>query len=119
MTILELKSGSVELDDDGYLKDFSQWSAEVARWMAQRNGIELTDEHVKVIRLIRAYYVKHKVGPILTMVSRECGKSYKQLHELFGKQPGKREHLGIQEGQAPFRRPLLPANAACRRPHGR
>ena len=90
MSILELKDGSVELDETGYLKDFSQWSSEVAQWLAQRNGIELTEEHFKVIRVIQAYYRKHKVGPILTLVSKECGKSYKQLHELFGKQPGKR-----------------------------
>jgi tRNA 2-thiouridine synthesizing protein E len=90
MTNPELKFGSVELDDDGYLQDFSQWSTEVAQWLAQRNGIELTEEHLKVIGVIQEYYRKHEVGPMLTLVSKECGKSYKQLHTLFGKQPGKR-----------------------------
>jgi tRNA 2-thiouridine synthesizing protein E len=90
MTILELKSGSVELDDAGYLKDSRQWSLEVAQRLAQDNGIELTDEHLEVIRVIQAYYGKHNVAPMLTLVSKESGKPYQRLNQLFGKQPGKR-----------------------------
>ena len=90
MTILEFNDGPVELDEEGHLADFSHWSVAVARALARRDGIELTDEHLGVIRTIQAYYQKHQVPPMLTLVSRQCGKSYKQLHELFGKQPGKR-----------------------------
>ncbi len=90
MSILELENGSVELDEAGYLKDFSQWSEEVARALAEREGIELTEEHLKVIRLIQEYYRKHEVPPILTLVSKLCGMSFQELHGLFHKQPGKR-----------------------------
>ena len=90
MSILELENGSVELDEAGYLEDFSQWSEEVAWALAERDGIELTEEHLKVIRIIQAYYQEHKVSPILTLVSKMCGMSFKELHGLFHKQPGKR-----------------------------
>jgi tRNA 2-thiouridine synthesizing protein E len=90
MTILKLNDGSVELDEEGHLKDFGQWSEEVAQALAQRDGIELTEEHLTVIRMIQAYYQKHNVAPMLTLVSKECGKSFKELHGLFQKQPGKR-----------------------------
>ena len=90
MTILELKDGNVELDDEGFLKDFSQWSVEAAHALAEREGIELTEEHLKVIHMIQAYYQKHHVAPMLTLVSKECDKPYKELHKLFHKQPGKR-----------------------------
>jgi tRNA 2-thiouridine synthesizing protein E len=40
--------------------------------------------------VIQAHYKKHKVAPILAMVTKECGKSFKELHGLFHKQPGKR-----------------------------
>jgi tRNA 2-thiouridine synthesizing protein E len=90
MSILELKDGSVELDEAGCLKDFRQWSEEVARALAERDGIELTEAHLKVIRTIQAYYQEHKVPPILTLVSKMCGMSFKELHGLFHKQPGKR-----------------------------
>lgn len=90
MSILELKDGSVELDEAGYLKDFVQWSEEVARALAERDGLELTEEHLKVIRTIQAYYREHKAPPILMLVSKMCSMSFKELHGLFQKQPGKR-----------------------------
>ena len=89
MTILALKHGSVELDEEGFLKDFGQWSVEVAQALAEREGIEMTEEHLKVIHMIQAYYQKHRVAPMLTLVSKECGKPYRELHKLFHKQPGK------------------------------
>ena len=90
MTILELENSSVELNEEGCLKDFSQWSVEVARALAESEGIELTEEHLKVIRVIQAYYQKHEVAPMLTLMSKQCGKSHRELHRLFQKQPGKR-----------------------------
>ena len=90
MTFLELESGSVELDEEGFLKDFDQWSTEASKALAEREGIELTEEHLKVVRMIREYYRRHHVAPMLTLVSKECDKPYKELHELFRKQPGKR-----------------------------
>ncbi len=90
MPTLKLEDGSVELDVEGHLRDFRQWSEEVARALAERDGIELTEQHLKVVRVIQAYYQKHNVAPMLTLVSKESGKSYKELHELFQKQPGKR-----------------------------
>ena len=90
MSTLELENGSVALDDAGHLEDFNQWSVEVARALAERDGIELTQEHLKVIQMIRAYYEKHTAPPMLTMVSKECGVPYRDLHGLFQKQPGKR-----------------------------
>ena len=90
MSTLELQEGSVELDDSGRLQDFSQWSPQVARALAGLDGIELTDRHMKVIEMIRNYYQKHNAPPILTMVSKQCDVPYKELHALFGKQPGKR-----------------------------
>ena len=90
MSTLELENGSVELDEAGCLSDFGQWSVEVARALAQRDGIELTDEHLKVVEAVRAYYRKHKVAPMLALASRQCDIPYKELHKMFGKQPGKR-----------------------------
>jgi tRNA 2-thiouridine synthesizing protein E len=90
MSTLELEGKSVELDEAGYLKDAAQWSEEVARALAEREGIDLTEQHMNVIRAIRDYYRQHQVPPILTLVSKLCDVSYKELHDLFRKQPGKR-----------------------------
>ena len=90
MPELELEQGSIALDDEGHLKDFSQWTEEVARHLAEREGIELGEDHLRVVRLIQEFYARHEVAPMLTHVSKESGFSYKELHKLFGKQPGKR-----------------------------
>ncbi|HUU03491.1 MAG TPA: TusE/DsrC/DsvC family sulfur relay protein [Myxococcota bacterium] len=90
MPVIELRDGSIELDEDGYLKGFDQWTEEVARALAERDGIDLGEEHMKVIFIIRDFYSKNQISPMLTLVSKESGNSYKELHKLFGKQPGKR-----------------------------
>jgi len=91
METLTVGDRQVELDEDGHLADYSQWSPEVAQALADRDGIgELTEEHLAVLRTIRAYYDKFKVPPMAHILTRECGKSFRELHELFRKQPGKR-----------------------------
>lgn len=90
MSILTMKNGNVELDDEGYLKDPGCWSVEVASALAERDGIALTEAHLKVIHVIRAYYQQHNAPPMLALVSKECGKTYREMHALFRKQPGKR-----------------------------
>lgn len=82
---------TVELDNDGHLVEMAHWSEEVARALADREGLEeLGEEHLQVIRFIHGYYEKHGTAPMLTVVSRESGRSYRELHALFHKQPGKR-----------------------------
>ena len=91
MPTLEIVSKTVELDDAGCLVDFDQWSPEVAGRLAEREGIpDLTDPHMQVLHVIREYYRKFKVAPMVHLLARECGHTYRELHNLFGKQPGKR-----------------------------
>ena len=44
---------TLEVTDDGYLVDSSQWNEEMAKEMAKEEGIELTDKHFEVIQFIR------------------------------------------------------------------
>ena len=91
MPTLQVDGKTIQLDDDGHLVDFNQWSEDVARALAQQDGIdELVDDHMKVLHTMRDYYHKHKVAPMIHLLAKECGKTYRQLHALFKKQPGKR-----------------------------
>ena len=91
MPTLNVVNKTVELDDEGFLVDFDQWSPEVARGLAEREGIpELTDQHMRVLYVMREYYQKFKVAPMVHLLARECGNTYRELHNLFKKQPGKR-----------------------------
>lgn len=73
---------SVEVNDEGYLVDASQWSKEIAAEIAKEEGIELTDQHYQVLEFLRNASEK---GETLTI--RKVGKSgivdIKGLYKLF------------------------------------
>ena len=73
---------TVEVNDEGYLIDASQWSKEIAAEMAKEEGIELTDKHYEVLEFLRNANEK---GETLTI--RRVGKSgivdIKGLYKLF------------------------------------
>lgn len=73
---------SVEVNDEGYLVDASQWSKEIAAEIAKEEGIELTDQHYQVLEFLREASEK---GETLTI--RKVGKSgivdIKGLYKLF------------------------------------
>lgn len=72
----------VDLDDEGYLTDPSQWTPDVAREIAEQNDIELTDKHFEVIDYLRN---AHEEGAKLSI--RRIGKSgivdIKGFYDLF------------------------------------
>lgn len=73
---------SVDVNDEGYLNDPSQWTKEVAAEIAKEEGIELTEKHFEVLNFLRD---EHAKGSQLTI--RKVGKSgitdIKGLYELF------------------------------------
>lgn len=44
---------NLEVTDDGYLVDSSQWTEEIAKEIAKEENIELNDKHFEVIKFIR------------------------------------------------------------------
>lgn len=73
---------TVEVNDEGYMTDASQWTKEIAAEMAKEEGIELTDKHYEVLEFLRTESEK---GTTLTI--RRVGKSgitdIKGLYQLF------------------------------------
>ena len=73
---------SIEVNDEGYMVDASQWTKEVAAELAKEEGIELTDKHYEVLEFLRNANEK---GETLTI--RRVGKSgivdIKGLYQLF------------------------------------
>jgi len=48
--------------NEGYLLDPEEWNQDVAELLAQRDGIDLNEQHWKVLDFMRAYYAEHKVA---------------------------------------------------------
>ena len=53
---------SIQLDDEGYLIEPNDWDEDVTAYLAEQEGIELTDEHWQVIQFMRKYYENHVIA---------------------------------------------------------
>ena len=73
---------AVEINEEGYMVDPSQWNRKVAAEMAKEEGIELSEKHYEVLEFLRNANAK---GEMLTI--RRVGKSgitdIKGLYQLF------------------------------------
>jgi len=91
MSQLSVNGKTVELNEEGFLVDFDEWSPAVAGSLAAQEDIaELTEEHLRVLHKIRDYYTQFRVAPMVHLLVKECDLSFRDLHDLFHKQPGKR-----------------------------
>ena len=80
-------TASFRTDGEGYLIDPLDWTEDIARALAEREGIRLTDEHWEVIRFMRAYWEEHRIAPDARFVIRHLketrGAARDRLFELF------------------------------------
>jgi len=80
---------TVNIDEEGYMTNASQWTQEVAAEIAKEEEIELTDTHYAVLNFIRE---KVASGAVLTI--RSIGKSgttdIKNFYKLFPGAPLKK-----------------------------
>lgn len=56
---------------DGHLSSLSDWSPNVALYLATQQGIHLTDAHWEIIHLMRAYYQTYNISPIHKLLLKE------------------------------------------------
>jgi len=89
---LQVNGKDLLCDGEGYLLDLDAWSEDYVAVAAQREDLELTDEHWQVIHFIRDFHEKHGVqAPVRDMIKhfrdawgREKGNS-RYLHRIFPK----------------------------------
>ena len=75
---------SVEVNDEGYFNNPSQWTPEIAKDIAKDEGIELTDKHFEMLEYLRN---KFNNGDALTI--RGINKSgIVDVKTFYGMFPG-------------------------------
>jgi tRNA 2-thiouridine synthesizing protein E len=90
MAVVEHKGKKFEIDEDGFLQNFEDWSEEWVDYVKEYEGIkELTDEHWKVIKFLQDYYKKNGIAPMVRILSKVTGFKLKKIYELFPSGPGK------------------------------
>ncbi len=90
MTSTTIAGHTVDVNEEGFLTDPTQWSEELAPELARAIGLELTEPHWALIRFLRSDYdVMHETAT-LRRVSTQTGVPVKELFALFPKKPAKK-----------------------------
>ncbi|MEE4113955.1 MAG: TusE/DsrC/DsvC family sulfur relay protein [Desulfobacteraceae bacterium] len=97
-------ASKIVLDGEGFLRNPSLWSEDVAAAMAEKVGIQaLSAEQWQVLRFIRTYYAQQGKAPLNYHIKTATGMSLQKIEAMF---PG-----GITRGAK--RLAGLPRSGGC------
>jgi len=82
-----IEGHDISVDDEGFLTEYDQWDPSIACALATAIGVDLTDEHWKVINFLREDFKVNGATPTLRRVSTAGGIDTKSLFALFPKKP--------------------------------
>jgi TusE/DsrC/DsvC family sulfur relay protein len=85
----EYRGRQIDVNDEGFLTDATQWTPDVGEAIAHELGLQLTPEHWKVITFCREDAAREGQPPGLRRISKLSGVGTKELYALFPKGPGK------------------------------
>lgn len=92
----EIDGITVETDSEGYLRDLSLWSEELASRIASNEKLDLTENHWEVIRFLRQGYSENGTVPNIRLLQKAMTREYgpdkgdsKYLYSLFPYGPAK------------------------------
>lgn len=93
---LEVNGKTIELDGNGNLVNPHDWDEDVARALAAKDDIELTQEHWDVLNYLREEYNENNGNqPMERVINKDMAKrwgkkiSSKDLYNLFPLAPSK------------------------------
>ncbi len=86
----------IEVDDEGYLRNLDDWSPDIAKQLAEAEGIVLSPDHWELIKVIRDFYNDYEHSPAMRPLVKavkinlgeDKGKSI-YLMKLFPGSPAK------------------------------
>lgn len=82
---------SVEVDDEGFLKNPADWTEAMALELAREDDIQaLSEEHWKVIRFMRTDFQANGQIPTIRRIKNAGGIPTNVLYELFPNGPAKK-----------------------------
>ena len=93
---IEVNGRSYEVDEEGYLINLGDWNEEVGNFLAQQEGVTMTEQHWEVINFLRDYYNEFQIAPAVRVLTKAIGKKLgaekgnsQYLYELFPYGPAK------------------------------
>ena len=87
----EITGVSVDVNEEGYLTDSSQWNREIAIAIAKDEGISiLNDFHWQVIGFLQKDFEEKGTLPTIRRINKTGGISPQELYEYFPDGPLKK-----------------------------
>ncbi len=97
---IEVNGKTVETTETGYLVDHNAWDEDVAKALAEAEGLELTEQHWDVLAYLRDEYINNNANQpndrnMNKAMSEKWGRkvSSKELYDLFPGKPSKQAGL--------------------------
>jgi tRNA 2-thiouridine synthesizing protein E len=86
----------IKTDNNGYLKNWQDWSIDLVPELALKESISLTDAHWEVILFVRDFYLEYKTSPAMRTLVKAMEKKLglektnsRYLYKLFPGGPAK------------------------------
>jgi sulfur relay protein, tusE/dsrC/dsvC family len=90
MPEINVNGTAFEVDEDGFLVNLSDWTEEMAVFLAKEEGVEeLSEDHWKLINYLRGYFKDYGIAPMVRKMTKESGYSLKEIYDLFPSGPAK------------------------------
>jgi len=70
-------------DGDGYLLNMGEWTPEIAKAMAEADGMDLDDSKWEQIMKAREYYDEHSSVPPIRKFAKYIGQDQKELFKMW------------------------------------
>ncbi|BCV66660.1 MULTISPECIES: TusE/DsrC/DsvC family sulfur relay protein [Shewanella] len=93
---IQFNDKQIATDPQGYLKQVSDWTPELAPVIAAAEEIELTEAHWEVVNFVRNFYLEYKTSPAIRVLVKAIGQALgpekgnsKYLYTLFPMGPAK------------------------------
>lgn len=91
MATTTIAGRTVNVDDEGFMTVYDEWSEELGNELAHMIGIDqMTDAHWAAIRFLRSDFAEQHETATLRRVTTVGGIPTKQLFDLFPKKPAKK-----------------------------
>ena len=96
MPTVEVNGKSYELGDNEHLENWQDWDRDIGGYIAEQEGIDMTDAHWEVVDYLREEYAENNSNqPMERVILKEMGKrwgkkvSSKDMYKLFPLAPSK------------------------------
>lgn len=87
---MQIGNIDVEFDPDGFMVNPGLWNEEIARALAEQEGIaEMSANHWKIVNFIRTYWKENDLAPPVRLICQELGVSIREIYKLFTAGPAR------------------------------